>query len=146
MARVTAKVTIDESALERETGTIFRGFHASLARRIANQARVNVPVDTGRLGRSIREMPQMYTPFHVDGGVEAGGGAENVHYAVYVHEGTRPHRIVARRAQFLHFWWQGREQFRKSVWHPGTRARPFLRNAGRQVASTDPHITMGGVS
>ena len=142
MARVTARIEISEAKLERETAPIFRGFHGSLTRRIANQARVTVPVDTGALGRSIQEMPQVYRPFHVDGGVEAGGGAENVRYAAAVHEGSRPHRIAAKRAEYLHFWWRGQEQFRKSVWHPGTRSRPFLRNAGQRVAASDPHITM----
>lgn len=135
MARVTARITIDEAALERESGEHLRRKHRSLTRRIANQARADVPVRTGNLGRTIGELPQTYTPFHVDGGVEA-----TADYAAPVHEGSRPHVIRARRAEFLHFWWHGREVFRKSVWHPGVRARPFLRNAGRRVVATDPDV------
>lgn len=135
MARVTARITIDEAALERESGEHLRRKHRSLTRRIANQARADVPVRTGNLGRTIGELPQTYTPFHVDGGVEA-----TADYAAPVHEGSRPHVIRARRAEFLHFWWHGREVFRKSVWHPGVRARPFLRNAGRRVVATDSDV------
>jgi len=136
MARIRARVEINEPALERESGQQFRAFHRSLTRRIANQARVDVPVRTGNLGRTIGELPQTYRPFHVGGGVEA-----TADYAAAVHEGSRPHRIHARNAQYLHFWWHGREVFRKSVFHPGTRARPFLRNAARRVVFTDPHVS-----
>lgn len=135
---VTARIHINEPELERQSGAIFRGKHRSLTRRIATQARADVPVRTGNLGRTIGELPQRYRPFHVDGGVEA-----TADYAAAVHEGSRPHRIVARHAQALHFFfWHGREIFRKSVWHPGVRSRPFLRNAARRVAASDPDIHM----
>ncbi|AHJ88321.1 tail assembly chaperone [Mycobacterium phage Hosp] len=134
-ARIHARVEIDEAALERESGRDLRAFHRSLTRRIANQARADVPVRTGNLGRTIGEMPQVYTPFHVSGGVEA-----TADYAAAVHEGSRPHRIAARSADALRFVWHGRVIFRKSVWHPGTRARPFLRNAARRVVAGDPRV------
>ncbi|AGT12925.1 tail assembly chaperone [Mycobacterium phage KayaCho] len=134
-ARIRARVEIDEAALERESGRDLRAFHRSLTRRIANQARADVPVRTGNLGRTIGEMPQVYTPFHVSGGVEA-----TADYAAAVHEGSRPHRIAARSADALRFVWHGRVMFRKSVWHPGTRARPFLRNAARRVVGADPRV------
>lgn len=136
MARVTARIEINEAGLEQQSGVILRRKHRSLTRQIATEARARVPVLTGNLGRSIGEMPQTYTPFHVGGGVETTG----VDYAAAVHEGSRPHRIVARHAEALHFWWHGREIFRKSVWHPGVRSRPFLRNAGEAVVARDPHI------
>ncbi|QPX62138.1 hypothetical protein PBI_INDLOVU_23 [Mycobacterium phage Indlovu] len=134
-ARIHARVSIDEPALERESGRELRAFHRSLTRRIANQARADVPVRTGNLGRTIGEMPQTYRPFHVGGGVEA-----TADYAAAVHEGSRPHLIRARRAEALRFFWHGREVFRKSVWHPGTRSRPFLRNAAERVVASDPRI------
>ena len=136
-ARVLARIEINEAALERESGRDLRAFHRSLTRRIANQARADVPVRTGNLGRTIGEMPQVYTPFHVDGGVEA-----TADYAAPVHEGSRPHRIAARNAEMLRFVWHGQEVFRRSVWHPGTRARPFLRNAGHRVVAGDPRVRM----
>ena len=146
MARIYARVEIDEAALERESGAIFRGKHRSLTRRIANQARADVPVRTGALGRSVSEMPLLYSPFHVSGGVTAGGGVEGVNYAAAVHEGRdgRGRRIYARNAPALHFFWHGREFFRRSVRMSSMRARPFLRNAARRVAVADPDITMHG--
>lgn len=141
MAHVSARIEISEARLEKQTGTIFRGFHRSLTRRIANQARVAVPVLTGHLGRSIGELPQTYRPFHVDGGVE-----DTAHYAAAVHEGSRPHVIRARNAAYLRFEWHGRVVFRKSVNHPGTRARPFLRNSATRVAGADPHIELSHVN
>lgn len=139
MARVTARVEINDAELERQSGVFLRRKHRQITRRIANQARADVPVRTGNLGRGIQEMPQVYRPYHVSGGVE-----DNVDYAAAVHEGSRPHYIRARRAEALHFYWQGREVFRRSVWHPGTRARPFLRNAARRVVGSDPDVTMSG--
>ena len=146
MARIHARIEIDEAALERQSGEIFRGKHRSLTRRIANQARADVPVLTGALGRSVHELPMVYTPFHVSGGVGAGGGAEDVNYAAAVHEGRdgRGRRIYARNAAALHFYWHGREFFRRSVRMSSMRARPFLRNAARRVAGADPEVKMHG--
>ncbi|QHB37760.1 tail assembly chaperone [Mycobacterium phage Imvubu] len=137
MARVTARVEIDDAALERESGTHLRRKHRSITRRIANQARADVPVRTGNLGRTIGELPQVYTPYHVSGGVEA-----TADYAAAVHEGSRPHYIRARAGGALRFMWNGQETFRRSVWHPGTRSRPFLRNAGQRIILTDPDVRM----
>ncbi len=137
MARVSARIEIDDAALERESGSHLRRKHRSITRRIANQARADVPVRTGNLGRTIGELPQVYTPYHVDGGVEA-----TADHAAAVHQGSRPHYIRARPGGALRFVWHGQEMFRRSVWHPGTRARPFLANAGRRVVRTDPDITM----
>jgi hypothetical protein len=50
-------------------------------------------------------------------------------HAGYVERGTKPHRIVARRAKALRFVAGGRVVFARSVWHPGTKATWFLRTA-----------------
>jgi hypothetical protein len=144
MARIHARIEIYEDRLERQTGPMFRRKHRSLTRRIANQARADVPVRTGALGRSVHEEPMVYTPFHVSGGVGAGGGAENVNYAAAVHEGRdgRGRRIYARHASALHFFWNGREVFRRSVRMSSMRARPFLRNAAKRVIAADPDIEL----
>lgn len=47
-------------------------------------------------------------------------------YAAPVHEGSRPHKIVAKKAKALKFNMGGRTVFAKSVWHPGTLANPFI--------------------
>jgi hypothetical protein len=47
-------------------------------------------------------------------------------HARFIEAGTKAHRITARRANFLRFEVNGQTMFRRSVWHPGTKARPFL--------------------
>ncbi|WP_448497847.1 hypothetical protein [Mycobacterium syngnathidarum] len=106
---------------------------ASLQRRTANQARADVPVRTGNLGRTIGEGPIHFTgPRTVAGSVHA-----KADYALYVHEGSRPHLIRPRKAQALRFQIGGRTVFARLVRHPGTKARPFLRNAAARVAANE---------
>lgn len=76
---------LNRSGLASEVRPILEKKMRSITRRIANQARQDVPVKTGRLGRSIREDELKFVgPFRVEGGVSA-----NTYYAAYVHEGTR---------------------------------------------------------
>jgi hypothetical protein len=101
-------------------------------------ARANCPRNTGALAGSIEG--------RVVAGVNAGrGGAttvamgrvtagdESAPYAVYVHEGTRPHEITPRQSPVLAFPSRssGMTVFTTRVNHPGTRADPFLWNALR---------------
>ena len=53
-------------------------------------------------------------------------------YARFVEEGQRPHRIEARDAPMLRFYWEklGRVVEFRSVEHPGTKARPVFQAAG----------------
>ena len=128
---------INPRRLDGAVGPILRRKHASITRQTATEARSRVPVLTGNLGRSLIEMPQEYSALRVTGGVETRG----VPYAAAVHEGSRPHRIVARRAKALRFMMGGEVVFRKSVWHPGTKARPFLTNAAQAVIARDPDLS-----
>jgi len=50
-------------------------------------------------------------------------------HARFVQEGTRAHRIEARPGGTLRFVIGRTTFFRRSVWHPGTKPRPFLTNA-----------------
>ena len=120
-----------------QVAPILRKVHNSLTRQIETSAKHRVPVLTGHLGRSIRQLPQVWAgALHVIGGVTAWA-----HYAVYVHEGTRPHVIRPRNpGGVLHFTMNGRSVFARSVNHPGTAARPFLRNAGIAVMASDPRV------
>lgn len=87
------------------------------------------PVNTGRLRGSIRaEEPRV---FSLRGSVKVGSDLE---YAGFVNDGTRPHIIRPRNAQVLRFRVGGRLVYAKVVHHPGTRARPFLDRALREVA------------
>lgn len=127
-----------EAGAAAQVGPILRRVHSSLTRQIANDARSRVPVLTGHLGRSIREDPQVFlTPFRVTGGVTA-----HADYAAPVHQGRNGagRRIYAKNGGTLHFFWNGREFFRKSVRMGSTRPRPFLRNAGTYVVARDPRV------
>lgn len=54
-------------------------------------------------------------------------GVENVPYAIYVHEGARPHDIVPKTAPFLVFMGRdGTTVFTKVVHHPGNKPNRFL--------------------
>ena len=56
-------------------------------------------------------------------------------HAVYLHEGTPPHAIKPRTKDKMVFFWRkrGKVVFRDNVWHPGTKANPFLSNALRAI-------------
>lgn len=126
-----ASFELDGAELERQTRELLQARMESLQRRIANQARQDVPVKTGHLGRSVREGAVRFVgPLTVAGSVEATAS-----YAAAVHEGSRPYVIRPRNASVLRFEVGGRTVFAKMVRHPGTKARPFLRNAALRVAS-----------
>ena len=81
----------------------------------------NAPRKTGTLKRSIQS--------EVDAGNLIGRVFTNLKYSRMVEEGTRPHKIKARRVKALHFMWNGKPAFFKSVNHPGTRGQFYMRNA-----------------
>lgn len=120
-------VNIDQPQLVAQGSQIIRRVGERITRGTANQARVNVPVKTGNLGRSIREDQGIFT------GVLRWQGGVTAHapYAVFVHQGTRAHGPV--RAQALRFEIGGRVIFAKRV--RGVKARPFLRNALEAAAA-----------
>jgi hypothetical protein len=49
----------------------------------------------------------------------------NTPYAKYVIEPTKPHRITAKAARYLHWTDDRGEHFAKSVMHPGTKGNDF---------------------
>jgi hypothetical protein len=57
--------------------------------------------------------------------------SSNTDHAVFLHEGTKPHTIKARRAPKMVFFWRkvGRVVRKEEVFHPGTPANPFLLRA-----------------
>lgn len=63
------------------------------------------------------------TPVPIRGGAEGAIVAE-AKYASHVEEGTKPHTIFGR--PFLHFVWKGVPVFFRWVYHPGTKAQPFM--------------------
>ncbi|UPK64898.1 hypothetical protein MYP14_05980 [Rhodococcus pyridinivorans] len=124
---------LDQGRLGQQVQPIMARKAASLTRRISAQAKTNVPVRTGFLGRSIQEDPLVFAgPFRVTTGVTA-----TADYAGAVHDGTRPHVIRPRNGTHLKFPGRNGPVFARSVNHPGTRPRPFLRNAAEQVLRAD---------
>jgi hypothetical protein len=83
---------------------------------VENQGKVNAPVDTGTLRRSIHGQALS----HVHGTVGTA-----VPYAVFVHEGTSAHVIHGRPW----LYWPGAKHPVRKVNHPGTRPNPFLKRA-----------------
>lgn len=100
-----------------------------LADRIYGIAVATAPFKTGRLKAS-HELPEFRWGFAPSFTI-----ANRAPYAAPVHEGARPHRIVARRAPLLVFFWEKRGvEFRgRSVNHPGNASQPWLRNAMNAV-------------
>ena len=125
------RVRLDRGQLLRVIKGESRRELRTSARQVLNRARVLAPVRTGRLrasGRLIESSflglrPKIRVVFTAD-------------YAAAVNDGTRPHIIRPRTAQALRFTIGGRVVFAKVVHHPGTRARPFLDDALRQVAAS----------
>ncbi len=86
-----------------------------------------VPWRTGRLTQSFGEGIRI--------GRLWGRIGPTVKYAVYVHEGTRPHSIEPRIKRALD--WEGAPHPIKKVWHPGTAENRFLE---RMVKLAQPKI------
>jgi hypothetical protein len=135
-------------------------------RAVLNRSQVLTPVDTGNL-RAGQRMTMRARRTFVAGRVEAPAK-----YAHFVHDGTKPHIIRARRKKALAFFWlkvgmpvivpkkpgggTGKRKGKKGVYlhigkgfvrHPGTKARPFLMRALREEATVRGFIvTPMGVS
>lgn len=100
------------------------------ARQVVNRAKVLAPVDTGRLRSSIRVERRSFLGFRSRWTI-----GSDVEYAPMVNDGTRPHLIRPKNAKVLRFRAGGQVVYAKVVRHPGTRARPFLDRALREVAA-----------
>lgn len=103
----------------------------NLCRKIQNQASIDCPVDTGRL-RSSHHMGVKNLGTMIKGQVY-----NDAKYASSVHDGTRAYIIRARRKKALRFEVNGTVVFRRSVKHPATKGRPWLRDAAERVAQRE---------
>lgn len=115
----------------------------TFVRKVQNQATIDCPVDTGNL-RAHHRMRMRQTATTATGEVY-----NDANYALAVHEGSGPHVIAGRRMRrptkkrkyrgkkTLRFVVGGVVIYRRRVMHPGSRGRPWLRNAGRKVAGTE---------
>lgn len=113
-----------------------------LARRVLNRSRTLTPVRTGQL-RARQRVILRITATTVQAQIEA-----RTSYAMYVHEGTRPHEIRPRRVSYLRFVAGDAIVFAKVVHHPGTRGVFFMKRAlqeeagpaGFRVSATAPML------
>lgn len=139
MADVVVRLGLNPGGIESQGRRIVRGELRTTLRQIEADAKNRTPVLTGNLRRSIKR-----SAVHTAGMVLSGEVEATADYAAAVHEGTRPHVIRPRTATVygphpkgaptaLKFSVGGRTLFRKVVNHPGTRPRPFLRNAAEHV-------------
>lgn len=93
---------------------------------VADDARAHCPVDSGDLVSTIRTR----YPGRLHGQVVVGGRgplAVDVDYWAAVEYGTAPHWITSRGEWSLRS--DEGEYFGHRVWHPGTKAQPFMRPA-----------------
>lgn len=124
-----ARIRLDRANLNRTFRAQGRREGDAAARQVVNRARVLAPVRTGRLRASIRSERRGFFGLRLRWTV-----GSDVEYASMVNDGTRPHIIRPVRKQALKFRIGGRTVFATVVHHPGTRPRPFLDRALREVA------------
>jgi len=105
--------------LHGNNGKLYRRL-AAAGRRIVFAARAQVGKDTGALAASIHYSINMAGPLPT-----LTVGSDN-DIALLHHQGTRPHAIAARNAQFLRFSSRNRVVYSRVVSHPGTRPNKYL--------------------
>ena len=91
---------------------------------IRDNIREITPMKTGDLRKSVR----------VSYGILEATISTNSPYAIFVHEGTRPHTIRPLNKKAL--FWKGARHPVKQVFHPGTKANPFFEK-GLEDSSND---------
>lgn len=116
--------------LTGESGPVVRDL-LKRGERVKIRARSYAPRVTGNLADHI-----VKRLVHLNGGPAVIVGPQGVSYAKWVHEGTQPHVIYARRAPRLVFFWPkvGRVVAFPKVNHPGTKPNRFLLRALRAAA------------
>lgn len=127
----TIRIVLDKVGIRAEANAAALKQVRSITRRILNRSAILCPVDTGRLRASGR------TAVRETARGPAGTVEYPVDYAASVHDGTKPHIIRARKKKALAFEYQGRKVIVKSVRHPGTEGRPFLRQAAEEIATAE---------
>jgi hypothetical protein len=160
MARLKARIELDSSDHLLAVGIgLSAPLVAKTTRRVLTRGEILSPTDTGNM-RASHSMTMRVARTSVTGRVEVAAK-----YAVFVHGGTQPHNITANRANALAFRWgrmggvrtvvpkkaltKGPTGLRKSkkgvvfyiakgyVRHPGTKARPWLFKALKEVATLE---------
>jgi hypothetical protein len=99
--------------------------------KVFNRGKVLTPVDTGNLRASHQFR------ISTSGKGVKGEVFTKVKYALAVHEGRRAIVIYPKTKRALAFRWHGQQFVRKSVHQPARRGKPWLRDALREVASSE---------
>jgi hypothetical protein len=91
-------------------------------RRVENEAKRTVRVDTGRLRASIN------TKLTIRVWVVKGRVGSRVKYSLVEHGGAKKHTIRATKGQYMKFYWKkaGRVVWFRTVNHPGTSGSFYL--------------------
>lgn len=129
MARV--RIVLDKLGLKADANRFAGGRVRATTRRVLTRSTVLCPVDSGRLRASGR------MKFREAARGPTGTVEYPVKYAAAVHDGSRPHIIRAKKKKALAFKWHGQTVIVKSVRHPGTTGRPFLRQAAEEIAAAE---------
>lgn len=108
---------------------IFEKFLFRIGSETANEAKKIAPYKTGNLKKDIQVLSVN------DKSVTIGNTAL-APYAKFVHFGTKPHIIKAKKAKVLAN--KNGKVFGKKVNHPGAKAQPYLENA------LDEYLSSGG--
>jgi hypothetical protein len=129
MARIS--LVLDKAGIRTDATLMSFEDVRRVTRRTLNRSAILCPVRTGRLRASGR------MKFRVGARGPTGIVEYPVSYAAAVHDGSGPHVIRARKKKALKFEYNGRTVIVKSVNHPGSPGRPFLRQAAEEVASAE---------
>lgn len=106
----------------------------ALTRRIEHQAvqnaqRVADSVVKRRTGDYVGNFETTVTPLHQTVNLVRLRLFNTKRHAIFIEEGTRPHRIPKTGRKLLVFEWRGQTVFRHFVHHPGTKAHHVIREA-----------------
>jgi hypothetical protein len=135
----TVKLVVDGARmaelLRSPTGPVGRHL-IGRAEIVKQAARAKAPKKTGCLASSIvkRVEENPATGFRIRIVADTTPcSPERKSYSLYVHEGTRPHTIMAKGKTLAFYWAHGPTgpgmYYFQSVNHPGTKPVPFLRDA-----------------
>lgn len=124
----SVKVVLDIPAL-----THFKSWNGPLGHSIRRLARETVwrqkTLAPRRTGTMMGSIEARYGGNPKGKGIWFEAGSWTVKYTLFMEEGTRPHKIQAKKAPALVFFWPkvGKVAHFKSVNHPGTRPYNFLK-------------------
>jgi hypothetical protein len=141
LTKIKIRVDRDAATAEARADSVRRV--ANWVRKAQNQAIIDCPVDTGLLRSHHRiQIKEMVTKVK-------GRVYNDTKYAAAVHDGSRAHIIRGRRqrkptkkrpgrgVKMLRFKINGQVIFRRSVYHPGSKGRPWLLEAGKKVSASE---------